>query len=102
MQKELSNLGVLTKEKSILSVDGKALSVGRKAVLFFLAFQEQNNMNNVDDITLSHLKDVHERLREKNGLFFQTPLIDCTQQLSQLVPNIKAVFLKLESMQCTG
>ena len=40
MQRELSNLGVLTKEKSILSVDGKALSVGRKAVLFFLAFQE--------------------------------------------------------------
>ena len=40
MQKELSNLGVLTKEKSILSVDENAQSVGRKAVLFFLAFQE--------------------------------------------------------------
>ena len=37
MQKELSDLGVLTKEKSILSVDGKALSVGRKAVLFFFS-----------------------------------------------------------------
>ena len=58
-------------------------------------------MNNVDGITLSHLKDVHERLRE-NDLFFQTPLIDWTQQLHHMVPDVKSVFLKLESMQCTG
>ena len=59
-------------------------------------------MNNVDGITLSHLKDVHERLREKNDLFFQTPLIDCTQQLRHMVPDVKSIFLKLESMQRTG
>ena len=57
----------------------------------------------VEKIELSHIKKATENLKEHPELIYKTPLIkDVQLQLKDLIPPVKSLALKLESMQCTG
>lgn len=56
----------------------------------------------MDHIKLEEIQDVHERLKLKTEMMYATPTVDCTLQLKHVLPTVRKLNVKLESMQCTG
>ena len=58
----------------------------------------------VEDITLEHIKEAHQNMKEKSSsIFLKTPLVyGMEDRLCDQIPNVSSLTLKLENMQNTG